>query len=68
MAKATEKPRLSAWIKITAACGGFIYCHILKDVCLLLREGVRDQIIEIGCALHNFRLRLDSWLPIPQSE
>jgi hypothetical protein len=43
-------------------------CRILKDVCRLLREGARDQVIEIGCALHNFRLRLDSWLPIPQSE
>jgi DDE superfamily endonuclease len=40
-------------------------CRILKDVCRLLRCGVRDQIMEIGCALHNFRLRLDPWLPIP---
>jgi hypothetical protein len=46
----------------------FFRCRILKDVCRLLREGVRDQIIEIGCVLHNLRLRLDPWLPIPQSE
>src|SRR5512135_2794341 len=39
-------------------------CRILKDVCRLLRSGVRDLIMEIGCALHNFRLRLDPWLPI----
>jgi hypothetical protein len=39
-------------------------CRILKDVCRLLRCGVRDQIMEIGCALHNFRLRLDPWLPL----
>jgi hypothetical protein len=40
-------------------------CRILKDVCRLLRDGVRDLVIEICCALHNFRLRLDPWLPIP---
>lgn len=43
-------------------------CHILKDVCRLLRQGVRDRIMEICCALHNFRVRLDPWLPIPESE
>jgi hypothetical protein len=43
-------------------------CRILKDVCRLLREGVRDQVMEICCALHNFRLRLDPWLPIPEPE
>lgn len=40
-------------------------CRILKDVCRLLCSGARDQIMEICCALHNFRLRLDPWLPIP---
>src|SRR5512142_2045129 len=39
--------------------------RILKDVCRLLCSGARDQIMEICCALHNFRLRLDPWLPIP---
>ena len=43
-------------------------CRILKDVCRLLRTGVRDLVMEICCALHNFRLRLDPWLPIPESE
>ena len=40
-------------------------CRNLKDVCRLLRRGARDQVMEICCALHNFRLRLDPWLPIP---
>lgn len=40
-------------------------CRILKDVCRLLLPGIRDCIMEISCALHNFRLRLDPWLPIP---
>ena len=43
-------------------------CRILKDVCRLLRPGCRDQAMEICCALHNFRVRLDPWLPIPESE
>lgn len=41
-------------------------CRMLKDVCRLLRDGIRDLIMEIGCALHNFRLHLRPWLPIPQ--
>lgn len=40
-------------------------CRILKDVCRLLRSGARDQVMEICCALHTVRLRLDPWLPIP---
>jgi DDE superfamily endonuclease len=43
-------------------------CRILKDVCRLLHNGMRDLVMEIGCALHNFRLHLDPWLPIPESE
>ena len=42
--------------------------RMLKDVCRLLISEIRDIIIEIGCALHNFRLRLDPWLPLPESE
>ena len=42
--------------------------RILKDVCRLLVSGMRDMVIEIGCALHNFRLRLDPWSPIPEPE
>jgi len=42
--------------------------RMLKDVCRLLISGIRDMIVEIGCALHNFRVRLTPWSPIPQSE
>ena len=42
--------------------------RILKDVCRLTVPGIRDVVIEIGCALHNFRLRLNPWLPIPEAE
>jgi hypothetical protein len=43
-------------------------CRILKDVCRLLHQGMRDLVLELCCALHNFRLRLVPWLPIPESE
>jgi hypothetical protein len=43
-------------------------CRILKDVCRLLRQGMRDLVMKICCALHNFPLRLVPWLPIPESE
>jgi hypothetical protein len=42
--------------------------RILKDICRLTLSGMRDMLIEIGCALHNFRLRLDPWRPIPEAE
>jgi hypothetical protein len=41
-------------------------CRILKDVCRLFISGIRDMVVEIGCALHNFRVRLHPWLPIPE--
>jgi hypothetical protein len=43
-------------------------CRILKDVCRLFVSGIRDMVVEIGCAFHNFRLRLAPWLPIPEAE
>ena len=42
--------------------------RILKDVCRLTVSGIRDMVVEIGCALHNFRLRLNPWSPIPEAE
>ena len=39
-------------------------CRIVKDTIRLFREGVRDMVAEICCALHNFRVRLTPWKPI----
>jgi hypothetical protein len=36
-------------------------CRIVKDRIRLWKEGVRDLGMEIGCALHNFRVRLTPW-------
>lgn len=39
-------------------------CRIVKDTIRLLKKGLRDVVMEIACALHNFRVRLQPWKPI----
>ena len=39
-------------------------CRIVKDRMRLWKDGVRDLVMEICCALHNFRVRLNLWLPM----
>jgi hypothetical protein len=39
-------------------------CRIVKDRLRLWKAGVRDLVMELCCALHNFRVRLNPWLPM----
>jgi DDE superfamily endonuclease len=39
-------------------------CRIVKDRLRLWKEGVRDLVMELCCALHNFRVRLSPWQPM----
>src|SRR5215217_3213414 len=39
-------------------------CRIVKDRIRLWKEGVRDLVMELCCALHNFRVRLAPWQPM----
>ena len=39
-------------------------CRIVKDRLRLWKQGVRDRVMEICCALHNFRVRLTPWQPM----
>ncbi len=39
-------------------------CRIVKDRIRLWKEGVRDVVMELCCALHHFRVRLTSWQPM----
>ena len=39
-------------------------CRIVKDRLRLWKTGVRDRVMEICCALHNFRVRLSPWQPM----
>lgn len=42
-------------------------CRIVKDICRLRLPGAKDAVMEIACALHNFRLACHPWLSIPES-
>jgi hypothetical protein len=40
-------------------------CRMLKETIRMWKAGIRDMVMEIGCALHNFRVRLTpSWTPM----
>ena len=39
-------------------------CRIVKDRIRLWKQGIRDLVMEICCALHNFRVRLMPWQPM----
>ena len=38
--------------------------RIVKDRIRLWKEGVRDLVMELCCALQNFRVRLTPWQPM----
>jgi hypothetical protein len=38
--------------------------RIVKDRIRLWKAGVRDLVMELCCALHNFRVRLTPWQPM----
>ena len=39
-------------------------CRIVKDRFRLWKEGVRDLVMEICCALHHFRVCFTPWQPM----
>jgi hypothetical protein len=39
-------------------------CRMVKDRIRLWKQGVRDLVMELCCALHNFRVRLTPWQPM----
>ena len=39
-------------------------CRRVKDRIRLWKAGVRDLVMELCCALHHFRVRLNPWLPM----
>jgi hypothetical protein len=39
-------------------------CRIVKDRIRLWKKGVRDLVMDICCALHNFWVRLTPWQPM----
>jgi len=40
-------------------------CRMLKETSRMWKDGMRDMVMAIGCALHNLRVRLTpSWTPM----
>jgi hypothetical protein len=39
-------------------------CRIVQDTSRRRKAGVRDLVMEVCCALHNFRVRLSPWQPM----
>jgi DDE superfamily endonuclease len=39
-------------------------CRIVHAICRLRKAGIRDLLMEVCCALHNFRVRLTPWQPM----
>jgi DDE superfamily endonuclease len=39
-------------------------CRVVHDTSRLRKPGVRDRVMEVCCAAHNFRVRLIPWQPM----
>jgi DDE superfamily endonuclease len=61
-AQQAENRRLSSIrMRIEHAIGGVKRYRIVKDKIRLLKDRVRDTIMETCCGLHNFRLQYRPW-------
>ena len=59
--KATNRRMSSIRIRIEHAIGGVKRYRIVKDKIRLLKEGMRDAVMETCCGLHNIRLQYRPW-------
>jgi DDE superfamily endonuclease len=59
--QATNRRISSIRVRIEHAIGGVKRYRIVKDKIRLLKDGIRDTIMETCCGLHNFRLQYRPW-------
>ena len=59
--KAANRAISSIRIRIEHAIDGVKRYRIVKDKIRLLKDGIRDTIMETCCGLHNFRLQYRPW-------
>jgi hypothetical protein len=52
------------WLRIEHVNSSVKRCRIVKDRLRLWKDGIRDLVMELCCALHNFRVRLNPWQPM----
>jgi hypothetical protein len=51
-------------VRIEHVNGSVKRCRIVHDTSRLRKAGVRDRVMGVCCALHNYRLRLLPWQPM----
>ena len=59
--KAENRRISSIRIRIEHAIGGVKRYRIVKEKIRLLKDGIRDTVMETCCGLHNFRLQYRPW-------
>jgi hypothetical protein len=59
--QAANRSISSIRIRIEHAIGGVKRYRMVKDKIRLLKDGIRDTIMETCCGLHNFRLQYRPW-------
>jgi DDE superfamily endonuclease len=59
--QATNRRISSIRIRIEHAIGGVKRYRIVKDKIRLLKDGIRDTMMDTCCGLHNFRLQYRPW-------
>jgi hypothetical protein len=59
--KATNRRISAIRIRIEHAIGGVKRFRIVKDKIRLLKDRIRDTVMETCCGLHNFRLQYRPW-------
>jgi hypothetical protein len=59
--KATNRRISAIRIRIEHAIGGVKRYRIVKDKIRLLKDRIRDTVLETCCGLHNFRLQYRPW-------
>jgi hypothetical protein len=59
--KATNRRISSIRIRIEQAIGGVKRFRIVKAKIRLLKDRIRDTVMETCCGLHNFRLQYRPW-------
>jgi hypothetical protein len=59
--KAHNREISSLRMRLEHAIGGVKCYRIVKDKIRLLRDGIRDAVMETCCGLHHFRLQYRPW-------
>lgn len=59
--KASNRAIASIRIRIEHVIGGVKRYRMVKDRMRLLKDGIRDTLMETCCGLHNFRLQYRPW-------